>query len=238
MNTKTKFEMRLMVVAVVALVVVVAIAFALAARPSFDPPGPVTLAEQSPAVLVELPQPLGPSRHGAGGVPVGWRHDQAGAEAAAAAYVESSALVAKAGPLARRDVILTLATPDYGPSLVEATNRELDDLLFALGERGLVPADLVWSEYALSVSSERTSADRCVVHVWSVLVLGAKGGSTVRQVWRTSTLELAWTDGDWKVERWATSPGPFPAPPPEADASTLAEASEVISWRRAPGGSS
>ena len=76
------------------------------------------------------------------------------------------------------------------------------------------------------------------VQVWSVLVLGAKGGSTVRQVWRTSTLELAWTDGDWKVERWATSPGPFPAPPPEADASMLAEASEVMSWRRAPEGSS
>lgn len=237
MNPKTKFEMRLMVVAVVALVVVVAIAFALAARPSFDPPG-LTFAEQSPAVMTELPQPLGPSGHGAGGVPVGWRHDQAGAEAAAAAYVESSVLVAKAGPLARRDVILTLATPDYGPSLVETTNRELDDLLFALGERGLVPADLVWSEYALSVSSERPSADRCVVRVWSVLVLGAKGGSTARQVWRTSTLDLAWLGGDWKVERWTTSPGPFPAPPPEAGASTLAEASEVIGWRRALGGSS
>ena len=152
--------------------------------------------------------------------------------------VGSRAWVAKVGPIARRDVMLVLATAAYGPSVVESTNRALDDLLLALGERGLVPADLVWSEYALSVASERPSADHCVVRVWSVLVLGAKGGSTVRQVWRTSTLDLAWSDGDWKVERWTTSPGPFPAPPPEAGASTLAEASEVVGWRRAPGGSS
>ena len=63
MNTKTKFEIRLMVVAVVALVVVVAIAFALAARPSFDPPGPVTLAEQSPAAII-LGGNLQPDRGG------------------------------------------------------------------------------------------------------------------------------------------------------------------------------
>ena len=238
MSHETRFEMRLLVVAVIALVVVVALGFALAARPDLEPPPPVSLAEARPPDAVQVSGPIGPAGHGAGGIPVGWRHDRAGAEAAAAAYVESSELVATAGPLARRDVVLAIATADYGPSLVEATNRQLDDLVFALGERGLSPADLVWREYALSVSPEQPSADRCVVRVWSVLVVGTKGGTTARQVWRTSTLDLAWMDQDWKVQRWTTSPGPLPAPPPEAGASSLTELSDTVTWPRAPGGTS
>lgn len=196
---------------------------------------PVQVAPSDTAVMERLPDPVGPTSN-RNGVPVGWAHDTAGAEAAAAAFVESSGRVATVGPLTRRDVILMMATARYGPVLVEATNRQLDDLLFALGERGLTPAGLVWNEYALTVTSAQHEPDRVEVRVWSVLVMGADGGSVARQVWRTSTITLDWADGDWKVDRWITEPGPLPAPPPEAASSSVAGIAEVTSWRSASSG--
>lgn len=232
---KTRFEMRLMVVAVVLAVAIVATAFACAANPSLTTPGPVPIADSHPPIMVALPDPLGPTGHDHG-VPVGWRHDIDGAEAATASYVESSNLVAKAGPLTRRDVILALATPRYGPELVDATDHQLDDLLFALGEHGVTPAGLIWSEHALTVDATAHGADRVDVRIWSVLVLAASGGSVARQVWRTSTLTLVWTSGDWKVDRWDTQPGPLPVPPAEAQVSSVAEIASVTSWRPAVSG--
>jgi hypothetical protein len=196
---------------------------------------PARVASDDTAVLERLPDPVGPTGTG-NGVPLGWAHDTAGAEAAAVAFVESSGLVATAGPLTRRDVILVMATARYGPVLVEATNRQLDDLLFELGERGLTPAELVWNEYALTVTSTPHDPDRVEVRVWSVLVMGTDGGSVARQVWRTSILSLDWVDGDWKVDQWNTEPGPLPAPPPEAAASSVAGIAEVTSWRSVSSG--
>lgn len=232
---KTRFEMRLMVVAVVLAVAVVATGFACAANPSLTTPGPVPITDSHPPVMVALPDPLGPTGQDHG-VPVGWRHDVDGAESAASGYVESSRLVATAGPLTRRDVILALATPRYGPDLVDATNHQLDDLLFALGAHGVTPAGLVWSEHALTVDATAHGSDRVDVGVWSVLVLAANGGSVARQVWRTSTITLAWTGGDWKVDRWDTRAGPLPAPPAEAQVSSVAEIESVTSWRPAVSG--
>lgn len=232
---KTRFEMRLMVVAVVLAVAVVAAGFACAANPALTTPGPTPIADSHPPVVVALSDPLGPTGQDHG-VPVGWRHDVGGAEAAASGFVESSRLVATGGPLTRRDVILALATPRYGPDLVDATDRQLDDLLFALGEHGVTPAGLIWSEHALTVDAIAQGADHVEVRVWSVLVLAANGGSVARQVWRTSTVTLVWTDGDWKVDRWDTRPGPLPAPPAEAQVSSVAEIASVTSWRPALSG--
>lgn len=178
---------------------------------------------------------VGPAgeRHG---VPVGWSHDRAGAEAAAVAYVEATDLVAHAGPLGRRDIVLTMATPAFGPTLLDTTNRQLDDLLFALGARGVAASSLVWSEHALTVTTAAEAPDVCEVRVWSVLVLAVLGGSTPRQVWRTSNLTLRWVNGDWKVDRWATTPGPLPAPPSEAEIGATSSIAEVTGWVRAHDG--
>ncbi len=187
------------------------------------------------AVIVAVADPIGPTDENHG-VPVGWRHDRHGAEAASAAYVEASGLVATDGPLARRDVVLALATPDYGPSLVDSTNRELDDLFFSMGERGLNRADLIWSEHALTLHSTVRSDNEIEVQVWSVLVLAARGGSVSRQIWRTSTLDLRWVNDDWKVDRWSTDPGPLPAPPAEIDTASVTAIAEVTSWSPARSG--
>jgi len=220
---------RSVVIGVVTALAVAGAGFACIARPGSVATASAPIEGVPPVVAVEAP--IGPTRvvHGIG---VGWRHDRVGAEGAAVAFVEASRLVGTAGPLARRDVILTFATAEYGPVLVEATNRQLDDLRFELGERR-ASVELVWAEHALTVDSSASSADAIEVRVWSVLVVGAQNGSVARQVWRTSTLGLRWVDGDWKVDRWSTRPGPLPAPPPEAAASSVAEVAGVLAWRPA-----
>jgi hypothetical protein len=226
---------RVLVAAVAVGLVLVAAAFAyrtLTANRGPSGHGELMVKVAGPDVTTG-PGPVGPTRY-VSGIPVGWRHDQRGAEAAAAAFVDSSGTVATAGPLVRRDAVLTLATRGYGPALVEATDRQVDDLVFSLGQRQVRPADLVWREHALTVTSDVQSDDAVEVRVWSVLVVAVRGGSVPRQVWRTSTMAMRWVDGDWKVDRWSTDPGPFPAPPTEADVSSVDAVAAVASWRAAP----
>ncbi len=105
-----------------------------------------------------------------------------------------------------------------------------------MGERGLATSDLIWSEHALTVTSTAASDDELEVRVWSVLVIAARGGSVPRQVWRTSTLTLRWTDGGWRVDAWSTDPGPTPAPPTEVDPASIDDIDDVTSWPSAPRG--
>jgi len=220
---------RNIALAVSFVLAVLAVAVATRASAPADDTRGASPATTITATDQRAPEALGP-RGSRLGVPTGWRHDTAGATAAAIGYIESTGLVARAGPLARRDVVLVLATEAYGPELVERTNRQLDDLLYAFGERGLTAEDLIWSEHALTTHVERGSADRVDLRVWSVVVLAARGGSVPRQLWRTTSLTLVWSHGDWKVEAWDSETGPTPAPPGEADVATVQEIVGVTAW--------
>jgi len=204
-----------------------------------EPDGPVQfivpVGPAGDAVQVTA-APVGPTgeRHGA---PIGWRHDAVGATAAASAYVAASGRLARLGPLARRDMVLALATDSYGETLAASVNSQLDDLLFALGERGVTGDGLVFVEYPLATRSDSDGADRARVQVWSVLVVATKSGAVPRQVWRTATLTMVWSNGDWKVDRWDTTTGPTPAPPPEVQVSDAATVASVAGWTPTAGGS-
>jgi hypothetical protein len=177
---------------------------------------------------------VGPSGRSEG-VPVGWRHDVAGAEAAAAAYVSVTGSVARSGPLARRDMLNVFASRRFGPVLVDQVTGDLNRLLFSLGERGVNPAGMVWVEYPLAVRSEAAGPDAVRVSVWSVSVFAVRSGSVARQSWRTSELALVWEDGDWKVDRWTAREGPAPAPSAEVQPSTVAAVGEAAGWRPVAG---
>jgi hypothetical protein len=171
------------------------------------------------------------------GVPVGWPLDQHGAEAAAAAYVRSSSLIARSGPLTRRDAVLTMATSSYGPAMVAAVNRELDGLTVGTQGRSVSPQQLVWIEYPLTLTSTMTSATTAQVRVWSVLIVGIDGGSVARQVWRTSTITLEVENRDWKVAAWVGADGPSPVALNDTGLASVADVREVTSWASAGSGS-
>jgi hypothetical protein len=173
--------------------------------------------------------PVGPTDR-RDGVPVGWRHDAAGAAAAATGYVGAIGVVTAAGPLERRDVIATFTTSSFAPALTARTDSQVDDLLFELGAAGRSAVDLTWAEYPLAEHPDGPVGDRTRVEVWSVSVIAVTGGSVARQVWHTDTLTLVWQDGDWKVDAWASTPGPTPGLGSEADLSPVAAVEANTNW--------
>jgi len=184
-----------------------------------------------PAPLVTDPgdQPIGPTRvdHD---VPMGWRHDAAGARAAAMSAVGMTGPVARAGFITRRDMIDQLATTRYKDTLASTSARQLDDLMGDLGSAGLVPADLLWAELALTARVVDATPRRARVDVWTVLVIGAPGVGVPRQAWRTVTVELAWERDDWRIDRWASEPGPTPVLDELTDTASLEELQRVTAW--------
>jgi hypothetical protein len=188
---------------------------------------------QPPVAAASVPAPgvdaVGPAtrRHG---VPVGWRHDASGATAAAIGDVRTIELVAAVGPLERQDIIRVFTTAAFGPSLTAKTNGQLDDLLFALGARGRTGADLIWHEFPLTARVDAQAPDEMVVEVWSVSLVLVTGGSVARQSWHTETVGLVWQDGDWKVDRWSSQPGPTPGLASEADLSPVPAVQANASW--------
>lgn len=195
---------------------------------------PPTSPTAAVAVSAPATDPVGPATHRQG-VPVGWRHDTAGATAAATGYVRAGELVAAAGPLERQDIIGAFTTAEFGPTLAAKTNGQLDDLLFELGARGHVASDLTWREFPVAVQVDTNAVDHVTVQVWSVSVTLVAGGSVARQSWHTDTLALVWQAGDWKVDGWATTAGPTPGLTSEADLSPVADVQANATWTPAGG---
>ena len=173
------------------------------------------------------------------GVPRGWRHDEAGARAAALAYVALSGEVARAGFITRGDLIGSLATPEFRRELEAETVEQLDGTLEDLLDEGVSPGQLLWSELPLTARVVASDEDTAQVEVWSVVVIGIPTTDSVpRQTWRTVTVELAWIESDWLVSGWSAAPGPTPALGPDAVIDPLDELTTVTSWPGANEGAS
>lgn len=195
------------------------------------------------------PRPIGPSAardatsEGAGvgptqvrrGVPQGWARGSDGARAAAVSAVALTGEIARAGFITRGDMIDALATRRFAGDLGVTTERQLAELAEALGEAELLPPNISWTEVPLTARLIDADDQAATVEVWSVLVIASPDVGVPRQAWRTVTLDLAWEDGDWKVDGWATTPGPTPALAAATAVSTGDEVAEVADWPPAVG---
>lgn len=182
--------------------------------------------------------PVGPLRvvHG---VAEGWRHDGAGARAAAISAVQLSGPIAKAGFITRDDMIDALSSKRFGPTFASRSALQLADFLQQVGTEGLTPSELLWSELPLTARLVHADQRRAQVQVWSVLVLGAPRVGVPRQAWRTVTVDLTWEDEDWKIDGWSSTTGPTPVLGDDAAGASLEDLSIVTGWPQAaesPGG--
>lgn len=171
------------------------------------------------------------------GIPHGWRHDAEGARAAALAAVSLTGKIATAGFITRSDIIDSIATSGYGTALASVSSVQLAELSVELGDVGVSPSELVWSEMPLTARMVSVDDHRAVVEVWAVLVVGVPGVGAPRQAWRTVTVELAWERGDWRIDGWDTRTGPTPALAATSVVSSVEEIADVIFWPTANGGS-
>lgn len=188
-------------------------------------------------VMKDLPSPdgVGPAAV-IDGVGHGWSHDEEGALAAATNAVSVTGEIARAGFITREDLIESVASDDFASELDEMSSQQLEELSVELGEAGIVPSQLVWSEIPLRARVVSAASDEVTVDVWSVLVVGIPGHGAPRQAWRTVTVRLVWEREDWRIDDWEAAAGPTPALAAAAEVSSVDDVSKVLTWS-APGGS-
>jgi hypothetical protein len=156
------------------------------------------------------------------------------ARAAAIRAVARTGEAAQAGFISRRELIESFTTPQFAPTLAQATSDAVNAMLLELGERDADVASLAVIERPITATAVPI-VDGVEVRVWSVLVVAVPGVGPGRQVWRTVTLQMVDDGGRWLVDGWTSTPGPSPAPPAEGAFDDAEAFVETLSWPPADG---
>lgn len=192
------------------LVVVALVAGVLLLRFSSGSP---TGSDRSDSPLgAEAPRPTvaagvaGPAGDAAG-VAVGFSADEPGAVAAAVAYATASQRWLYFTDEEIEAAIAAIATPVAAPRLAEDVVADVsmarEQLAQSSGRIWWLVRPLAWR-----VDDYRDADAR--VSVWTVTILSAAGVAAPQSEFLTVTLDLAWVDGDWRVDAVRDTPGPTP----------------------------
>lgn len=207
------------VAAVVAAVVVIRSARPTSApRIAAAPPAiaPVSAPLSSAAAAAALPAAaavgVGPSTV-VDGVPMGYAHSPAGAEAAAVGFLRlDGALVAMsddAASAAKR----VIASSSAADALVADVVAKLDTL-----RKGYPGGTTLFRIGVLATRVAPSGPDRVRVEIWHVGVVSPPVGLPYED-WATQRYELVWERGDWRDAGEASTAGPRPLPEPQVSPS-------------------
>ncbi|MEU0451545.1 hypothetical protein ABZ322_00545 [Streptomyces sp. NPDC006129] len=206
-------------VTVVGVVVLLIAAIAFANRGDDDPSSPTDGSAAKPGATATAPSGQRPVRSkSAAGVPSGFAQDQQGAESAAANYavVLVSADILK--PARRPEIVRQVFDPARVAALENNLDRVYDKAFLdkvGLDENGDAPKGSTYVSRTMPVGTKVTdfSGSTATVEVWCTGVYGMTGETSQNPVtsdWFTMTLQLRWTDGDWKVDSFSQKEGPAP----------------------------
>ncbi len=162
----------------------------------------------------ETPAAVGSSTHATGPV-----------EAALGWVSMTGDLFAEPGIISRTAMITDLATDRFGPALKDSINAAVSAYANDARTAGV---DVI--ESPVTVAAVEAPDGRWDVSVWSVLVMAAPGEDVARSLWRTTTLTMAFVDGEWLIDDMGLESGPQPAPSPAATYSHPHEFESVIAW--------
>ncbi|MGW0612571.1 hypothetical protein [Streptomyces sp. NPDC002788] len=204
-------------VTVVGVVVVLIAAIAFANRGGDD--SPADAAGDKPQTSATAPSGQRPVKTKSGaGIPSGFTQDQEGAQSAAANYavVLVSADILK--PARRPEIVRQVFDADRAPELESTLDRVYDKAFLdkvGLDENGDAPKGSTYVSRTMPVGTKTTdySGGTASVEVWCTGVYGMTGEKSQNPVtsdWFTMTLQLRWTDGDWKVDSFSQKEGPAP----------------------------
>jgi hypothetical protein len=169
------------------------------------------------ATSVTVPYSAGQATDSADGVPVGYPHTSAGAEAAAANYVVAFNSADMTRSSARDVLVNDIADPAIAATLqgqFDAAYAQIDHT-YGLSSTGDAPDGQTFVERAapVGVSLVSDNGGSATVSVWVVTLAGLAGTGSqhaVSEDWATVTVTLSWADGDWKWFSFQTSDGPAP----------------------------
>ncbi|MFE0423946.1 hypothetical protein [Streptomyces sp. NPDC058953] len=206
-------------VAVVGVVVLLIAAIAFANQGGDDDQNPSGGAKDGRGTSPTAPTGVDPVKGRTDGIPTGYARDAQGAQSAAANYtvaLGSDGMYDKD----RRDRIVNTV---YAPDIAEARRGDLDkaysgkELLSGSGLNpdGTVPAGLTFvsRHNPMGAKVESFGKNEATVSVWYSALFGLAGENSrnpVTESWYTSTLQLRWADGDWKIVNHTQKDGPVP----------------------------
>ncbi|GGV84644.1 hypothetical protein GCM10010294_62980 [Streptomyces griseoloalbus] len=221
-------------VTVVGVVVLLIAAIAFANRGGDDSATAET-AGDSPRTAATAPSGEKPVDTKSTGIPSGFAHDRQGAESAAANYAVALGS-AEMFNKDRRDAILqSIIVParvaDFEATLDKAYTSEFNKNV-GLNEDGTTPKGFAFVSRTSPIGTKVTesSADTATVEVWCSGLLGLAGESSTNPVtssWFTITIQLEWTNDDWKIVTHSQKDGPAPVPG-DARASSADEMAKAV----------
>ncbi|MET9655310.1 hypothetical protein ACE1OA_16190 [Streptomyces sp. JL2001] len=171
-----------------------------------------------------------------GQIPAGFAHDQQGAQSAAVNY---------SVPLGSADMFDTsrrhaIVDAVYAPDIAAARRSDLDKVhsdkgfltRIGLEADGRAPSGLTFISRVIPVGSkvEDYNGDQASVSVWFSSLFGLAGEGSqnpVSESWYTTTYQLRWVNGDWKVADFQQKDGPVPVARDQA-ASSATEMADAV----------
>lgn len=141
------------------------------------------------------------------GAPAGFARTEQGAVAAAAAFVTTGQALLDTDPLAAEEAVRRMAAS----ATADAQVKDVLSRLAAVRET-LAPGTgpIVYRQSPISWRVDGYTPDRARVAVWSVGILSREGIAPPQAGWTTSTFDLVWERGGWRI--WAETLTPGPAP--------------------------
>lgn len=164
---------------------------------------PAIASQPERAAAVDGP---GPTRIESG-VPAGFTRSEAGAVAAATSFLTTGQALIGMDPLAAEEAIRQMAS-------AATADRQVDDTLEQLrGLRDVVAGGtgpIVYRQAALAYRVDSFDRNAARLSIWHVGVFTRDAIAPPQAGWSTSTFELAWERGDWKIVDETVLPGPAP----------------------------
>lgn len=161
------------------------------------------------------------------GVPMGYAHSPAGAEAAAVEFVLLAGPLVAMGEDAALDAQRTMATTAAAEGLVASLKAQLTAL------RQGFTGQVTYRVAPVATRVNPVGTDEVDVAVWYVGVVTAAGISPYED-WRTVRYRLVWERGDWRVAAEADTRGPRPAALPQLEPTPTAELEAALSGFAGP----
>ncbi|MEY7977023.1 hypothetical protein AB8O53_11965 [Streptomyces pilosus] len=222
-------------VTVVGVVVVLIAAIAFANRGGDDSAAEEGGSADSPKAAATAPSGKKPVDAKTAGIPSGFAHDRQGAESAAANYAVTLVSADILKPSRRTEIVQQLFVADRQAALEDRFDKAYSEEFLSnigLDENGDAAAGNTYVSRTMPIGTRVTSYSdsAAAVEVWCSGVFGTAGEKTTNPVssdWFTMTLQLRWTDDDWKVDSFSQKDGPAPVPGDDK-ASTAEEMAKAV----------
>ncbi|MFD8507710.1 hypothetical protein ACFYYI_00035 [Streptomyces sp. NPDC002387] len=160
-----------------------------------------------------------PVKSKSSGVPSGFAHDQQGAASAAANYGVALGSTGMFDAAQRHTIVDAVYTPQVAANRQADLDRAYSNKEFlsniGLTSDGTAPGGATFVSRIIPVGTKVTkySSVSATVELWYTSLFGLSGDASTNPVsesWYTTTYQLKWTNGDWKVTDFTQKDGPVP----------------------------